>query len=112
MRGKSRVWPSRLMGWVAGSEYVAAIYALLKEEEPGQESMMSPVRGIGNDGVVMEGDGIAGMLLRNRRLSCRAELQPPWEKMWRRAPFEGLVRSSFVGGGGEEPGERGKTDNK
>lgn len=112
MRGKSRVWPSRLMGWVVGSEYVAAVYALVKEDEPGQESRMTPVRGMGKDEAVVLGDGIVGMLLRNRRLSCSAELQPPWEKIWRRAPFAGLARSSFVGGGGEELGERGKTDNK
>jgi hypothetical protein len=81
MRGRSRVWPSRLMGWVAGSEYVAAVYALVKEGEPGQESRMSPVRGMGKDEAMVLEDGVVGMLLRNRRLSCSAELQPPWEKM-------------------------------
>lgn len=112
MRGRSRVWPSRLMGWVAGSEYVAAVYALVKEGEPGQECRMSPVRGMGKDEAMVLEDGVVGMLLRNRRLSCSAELQPPWEKMWRRAPFEGFARSSFVGDGGEKLGEEGKTDNK
>lgn len=76
----------------------------MKEEEPGQESRMSPIKGMGKAGVVgvVEGDMSAGILLCNRRVSCSAELHPPWEKMWRRAPFAGLNCSSFVVGGGEE----------
>lgn len=76
----------------------------MKEDEPGQESRISPIKGMGKLGVVVvvEGEMLAGVLLCNKRVSCSAELQPPWEKMWRRAPSASLNCSSFVVGGAEE----------